>query len=161
MKIIDSSSKIDAVSSYSTKQKKKAFDPVKDKVAENIHKSDQISLSDKAKRLQEKEQLVRDLQKQVDEISSSNVNPYDELMKCLQIASRILKGDKVPQEDINFLVKHQPDLYSATMIMKQNKEDPKVHESLLDEKNQSEVDLKSLHTELEEVVQDIKTSRKE
>lgn len=161
MKIIDSSTKVDSVNAYPSNEKENSVDQVKGKKEDKIHKEDQIFLSDKAKRLQEKEQLVKDIQRQVDEISSSNVNPYDELMKCLQIASRIIKGDKVPQADLNFLMEHQPDLYSATMLMKQNKEKPKNHKSLVDEENQTALDLESLHTELDAIVQEIKVKSEE
>ena len=65
--------------------------------------SDTFSLSDKAKKLLEAAELVKEISMQLEAAADSKDSPYDELTKCMLIASRIMKGDKVPQADMRFL----------------------------------------------------------
>lgn len=113
---------------------------------------DTITLSDQAKKLLEAEQVVQDISSQLEAAADSKGSPYDELTKCLEIASRIMKGDKVPQADIQFLAEKQPELYSSAIFMKQNNENPKRHKSLLEDEKDNSIVVDSGKVELEEAL---------
>ena len=55
------------------------------------------------------------------------------LEKCRKIASRIIKGDKVPPQDERYLMENDPDGYKLALACRQPKEKPKEWESVLDE----------------------------
>ncbi len=59
------------------------------------------------------------------------------MRKCQEIASRIMRGDKVPPQDEAYLREHDPDGYKLAMAMRQPKKDPKEWESVLDEEDKS------------------------
>lgn len=109
---------------------------------------DTIALSDQAKKLLEAKQVVDDISNQLENAANSKGSPYDELLKCLEIASRIIKGDKVPQTDIRFLAEKQPELYSSAMFMKQNSENPKRHKSILDNEKADTVEFDTGQAEI-------------
>lgn len=55
---------------------------------------------------------------------------------CQKIAASIMKGDKVPLEDLKFLMENDPDGYRLAMAMRRHKEDPEEMDSVLeDEEN--------------------------
>lgn len=56
--------------------------------------------------------------------------------KCRKIASRIMKGDKVPPEDERYLMENDPDGYKLALACRQPKEKPKEWDSVLDEEDQ-------------------------
>lgn len=56
--------------------------------------------------------------------------------KCRKIASRIIKGDKVPPQDERYLMENDPEGYKLTLACRQTKEHPKEWESVLDEEDQ-------------------------
>lgn len=45
-------------------------------------------------------------------------------LKCLMISRRIIRGDLVPREDHNFLQEHNPELYTISILMRRNKDNP-------------------------------------
>lgn len=100
--------------------------------------ADTVILSDRAKKLIVDEEKFQEISKSLDQ-AASNKSPYDELIKCLEIANRIARGDQPPQEDIHFLIEKEPEMYSAAMLLKENKEDPKQYDSLLDEEPKKEI----------------------
>lgn len=55
--------------------------------------------------------------------------------KCIQIASRIMRGDRVPQADEKFLYENAPELYRQTLMTRSIEDDPDDCESLLDEED--------------------------
>jgi len=57
---------------------------------------------------------------------------------CMEIARRITAGDKVPQQDVSYLIKHDPDLYGRAMSMRIQKKDPEEYESLLEDDEREE-----------------------
>lgn len=122
---------------------------------------DTLALSDKAKKLLEAEQLVQDISRQLEAAAESGDSPYDELTKCLEIASRIMKGDKVPQADIRFLAEKQPELYSSAIFMKQNSDNPKRHKSLLEDEKDNTVEFDTGKAEIAEALADRRPSSKE
>lgn len=57
--------------------------------------------------------------------------------KCLKIAVRIQKGDKVPPEDLAYLAKTDPQAYMMAIALRHEKPDPKKWESVLDEEDRN------------------------
>ncbi len=55
--------------------------------------------------------------------------------KCRKIASRIMKGDKVPPQDEQFLMEADPDGYKLAIACRVPKEKPKEWESVLEEED--------------------------
>ena len=53
--------------------------------------------------------------------------------QCRKIASRIMKGDKVPPQDERFLMEADPDGYKLALACRVPKEKPKEWESVLEE----------------------------
>ena len=66
-------------------------------------------------------------------------NDVDAQSKCLTIAMRILRGDKVPAKDMKFLLQNNPGLYFQAMMFRREKEDPEVYESITDDEDDEEV----------------------
>lgn len=58
--------------------------------------------------------------------------------KCRKIASRIVKGDKVPPQDERYLMENDPDGYKLALACRQPKEKPKEWESVLDEEDRAD-----------------------
>ena len=56
--------------------------------------------------------------------------------KCRIIASRIMKGDKVPPQDEQFLMEADPDGYKLAIACRAPKEKPKGWESVLEEERE-------------------------
>ena len=56
--------------------------------------------------------------------------------RCQKIASRIMKGDKVPPQDERYLMECDPDGYNLALACRQPKEKPKEWESVLKEEEQ-------------------------
>ena len=55
---------------------------------------------------------------------------------CEKIAASIMRGDKVPIEDLRFLMENDPDGYRLAMALRRHKEDPEEVDSVLeDEEN--------------------------
>jgi len=63
--------------------------------------------------------------------------PYDVKRKCLRIAMRIMRGDKVSMKDLQYLMENDPGLYLMAMLLRMPKEDPEEHECISDEENKS------------------------
>ena len=58
---------------------------------------------------------------------------FSTFSKCMTIAHRITKGDKVPLKDMKYLMEHEPDLYKQAILMRQPNPKPKEHKSVLEE----------------------------
>ncbi len=52
---------------------------------------------------------------------------------CQKIAASIMKGDRVPPEDLKYLMDNDPEGYKMAMAMRRPKEDPEDVESALEE----------------------------
>lgn len=125
------------------------------KISESASETaDTLSLSDKAKRLLEAAELVKEISMQLEAAADFKETPYDELTKCMLIATRIMKGDKVPQADIRFLAEKEPDLYSSALLMRQNNEKPKRHKSLLEDEPENTVVMDTGKVEIQEALAD-------
>ena len=60
----------------------------------------------------------------------------DVMEKCRKIASRIIKGDKVPPQDEQFLMEADPEGYKLALACRVPKEKPKEWESVLEEEEE-------------------------
>ncbi len=58
---------------------------------------------------------------------------FSAFSKCMTIAHRITKGDKVPLKDMKFLMENEPDLYKQAILMRQPNPKPKEHKSVLED----------------------------
>ncbi len=59
------------------------------------------------------------------------------MSKCQKIAASIMKGDRVPPEDLEYLMNNDPDGYKLAMAMRRHKKDPEDCESVLDEEDRN------------------------
>jgi len=116
--------------------------------------NDIVSISEEAKKhLTEDKNLInfdenlselKDMLNKLDESSDSG-DHYTDLIKCIQIAMRIMSGDSVPNKDKSFLAEHEPQMYSNAMLLKQKNDKPKKYDSILeDEKHDTTIDTLSL-----------------
>ena len=112
--------------------------------------TDTISISSDGKKLLDEEKnlmlnniedesnMIAEMLRQLEE-SKNSENPYDGFIKCIQIAMRIMNGDKVPEKDKQFLIENQPQMYSNALLLRRPNEKPKKYDSLLaDEKNDAD-----------------------
>ena len=63
------------------------------------------------------------------------------LIKCMQIAMRIISGDEVPWEDHRYLAEHNPELYAEAMSKRMPKEKPHKHERLSEDEKPDAYDV--------------------
>ena len=59
------------------------------------------------------------------------------LRKCQKIAASIMKGNRVPPEDLEYLMKNDPDSYKLAMAMRQENPDPEDEESVLSDEDKN------------------------
>lgn len=83
-------------------------------------------------------QQARESAEQARESAEAMADWLEAKLKCLQIASRILAGDRVPPEDSRFLLENDPKLYQMAVTGRLPKEDPKEYDSLLDDEDREE-----------------------
>lgn len=57
---------------------------------------------------------------------------------CHKIAARVMAGDKVPPEDLQYLMTHDPEGYKLALAMRKPKADPKEYKSALDKEERGE-----------------------
>ena len=94
----------------------------------------------------EKKPSIWDIVDGEEETGGSEADALDEQMKtmerCHKIASRIMRGDKVPPEDEQYLMMNDPDGYKLALAMRTPKKKPKEWESVLkdEEEKSSESD---------------------
>lgn len=90
-----------------------------------LREMDRQSMEEERKRLEAKQQKNGEL-----EMLSKSL---DVMEKCRKIASRIMKGDKVPPQDEQFLMESDPEGYKLALVCRAPKEKPKEWESVLEE----------------------------
>ena len=61
---------------------------------------------------------------------------YRDLVKCVQIFSRIAGGDNVPQKDEDFLLEKEPEMFMKAHLLRQNKENPTDYDTLIEEEKE-------------------------
>lgn len=60
------------------------------------------------------------------------------MRRCMEIARRIMRGDKVPPEDERYLMENDPNSYKLAMAMRTPKKHPKEWKSVLGDEKKSE-----------------------
>ena len=100
----------------------------------SVPSSDRLQLSQQAvallqtqaQKAQAPKGLVALFRPQKEEDSSDVLSDAMEKLKlCAKIASRIRKGDKVPDQDMRYLIKHNAQLYMMAMASRQPNDNPK------------------------------------
>ena len=61
----------------------------------------------------------------------------DTMKKCMKIAASIIKGNKVPPEDLRYLMKNDPVGYKMALAMRRENPDPKEEKSVLDDEDRN------------------------
>ena len=61
----------------------------------------------------------------------------DVMNKCLKIAASIMKGNRVPPEDLRYLMEHDQAGYKLAMAMRRHNPDPEDEESVLDDEDRN------------------------
>lgn len=61
----------------------------------------------------------------------------DVLEKCQKIAASLMKGNRVPPEDLEYLMNNDPDGYKLAMAMRRHNPDPEDEKSVLDDEDRN------------------------
>lgn len=100
--------------------------------------TDLAELSEEGKALARAYQKINEQRKKMaQKTQKKKKKSYGALARALAIARRIMKGEKVPPKDENFLFRFNSDLYLKAKMMAAQNVKPKKHKSLL-EKMQEE-----------------------
>ena len=133
------------------------IDSTEDLENNKIINKDKVFISDEAKKLLDEEELIKkyitenetemfkDMLKQIKESSNRSNNPYSAMIKCIQISTRIINGDKVPIKDEQFLMENEPKMYTSAIMLRQHKESPKKHDSLLEDEKEKDHSLSEVN----------------
>ena len=109
------------------------FNPIELAKAEINPVMDTVTISDEAKALRyDYQELLDELERSRESDEGAKKFSEDHI-KCLQIAIRIMNGDRVPLKDEKFLAENQPDLYLRAMLMKATKVEPTKYKSLIED----------------------------
>lgn len=113
-------------------------------------RADQVSLSKAAvaylDRLNEqaREEAARQKKKEQEAAEGSGsdeldaaTSALDTARKCMEIAVRIMRGDKVPPEDEAYLMRNDPEGYKLALAMRTPKKDPEEWDSILDDEEKT------------------------
>lgn len=131
----------DASGSQAAPDKNTASEAGSDSNGDNMTVSGvSLKISDEGKqKLEAQKNFLESLQSQWESIESqqdSEEESWDVYGKCLKIAMSIVSGDNVPQQDIQYLMEHNMDLYTQAMSMRIPKEDPEDCDSVLEEEEE-------------------------
>ncbi len=83
------------------------------------------------------EEMKRDLERIA---QAAENNPYENMIKCMKIAMRIIAGDEVPNRDKRFLAENEPAMFSRAILLRKHKDKPKKYDSLLEDKKNDSID---------------------
>lgn len=118
--------------------------------------TDVTELSEEGKALARAYQKMNEKRKQMaqktQKAKKKKKNSYGALARALAIARRIMKGEKVPPKDENFLFRYNSDLYLKAKMMAVQNVKPKKHKSLLEKMQEEDgvsVSISSDHTSSE------------
>ena len=82
------------------------------------------------------ESLLDAMETKKDELDSMS-EKLKTLNKCQKIAAAIMRGDRVPPEDLRYLMEHDKEGYKMALAMRRPKKDPEEVESVLDEEDRN------------------------
>ncbi len=88
------------------------------------------------KQLENEKAMLQQQLESAKEQSEAIEDSFSTFSKCMTIAHRITKGDKVPLKDMKYLMEHEPDLYKQAILMRQPNPKPKEHKSVLEEEDE-------------------------
>ena len=97
--------------------------------------------ADPQNRLEEMRGRLRELReemKRAREAGEGVAEAIKEKIRCIQIAMRIMSGNKVPVEDHQYLLEKDPGLYSQAISMKIEKDDPEEYDRLSEDEEDGE-----------------------
>lgn len=104
--------------------------------------TDVAELSEEGKALAQAFQKMKEKRKQMaqktQKTQKKKKKSYGALARALAIARRIMKGEKVPPKDENFLFRFNSDLYLKAKMMAAQNVKPKKHKSLLEKMQEEE-----------------------
>lgn len=80
--------------------------------------------------------LLDAMESKKDELDSMS-EKLKTLSKCQKIAAAIMRGDRVPPEDLRYLMEHDKEGYKMALAMRRPKKDPEEVESVLDEEDRN------------------------
>ena len=112
-----------------------AYEPETDRVTLSEEAQVRQELELRQRRREERRALLESLLDPED-----SVIPARSMGKCAQIAQRVMRGDRVPEEDEKYLMNNAPQLYRQSVMLRQAGEDPELRDSLLDEADLAEND---------------------
>ena len=92
-------------------------------------------MQSKLEEMRNRYHTLRDELKRAGDISEGMAESYKEKIKCMQIAMRIMAGDKVPIEDHRYLAERDKELYVKALSMRVEKRNPKEHDKLSEEED--------------------------
>ena len=118
-----------------------------DEVESTINPLDTVHVSKEAKKsakdfqskLEEMRNEMRTLREELErarEAGEGAAEMWKIEIKCLQIAMRIMSGNKVPIEDERFLMDNKPELYAKAITMRMEKADPKEYDRLSEDEEE-------------------------
>lgn len=61
----------------------------------------------------------------------------DVMRKCMKIAASIMKGNRVPPEDLEYLMKNDPEGYKMALALRRGNPDPEDEKSVLDDEDRN------------------------
>lgn len=88
------------------------------------------------KQLENEKAMLQQQLESAKEQSEAIEDSFSTFSKCMTIAHRITKGDKVPLKDMKYLMENEPDLYKQAILMRQPNPKPKEHKSVLEEEDE-------------------------
>lgn len=108
------------------------------------------------KKMENEIQNLKEMAENSDKQVEGMKEAFEKLSKCMTIAMRILRGDYVPISDEKYLMENEPDLYKMAVTFRQEKEDAKEYESVLEDEDNEEncAEVGSDNPHLEEIVSD-------
>ena len=138
---------VDIVSASLAAQKNLNNKALDDDVESFFDMFDTVDVSEEAKR------KVKDFQSKLEEMRNEMRRLREELerageaaegaaemwkieIKCLQIAMRIMSGNKVPLADERFLMDNKPELYAKAITMRMENTDPKEYDRLSEDEEE-------------------------
>lgn len=126
-------------------KKKTAVQGSQSKKAVSKKYTDVAELSEEGKvlarafqKMNEKRKLMAQKTQKTQKTQKKKKKSYGALARALTIARRIMKGEKVPPKDENFLFRFNSDLYLKAKMMAAQNVKPKKHKSLLEKMREEE-----------------------